>query len=151
MNLNLLINDLIANQNGERELEYPPLCYIAGPMTSVFRRSEIDLLKLCRLASHVERYVRECGWLAINPYGSCLDPDNFTAPKELFIEGDLYMIALCDMMMLLPGWQASEGVTKYELPLAKGLGIEIIEWLGDGEFHTIQESRHVQPDGDRNE
>jgi len=139
LNLNRLINALIADH-----AEPLPWCYLAGPMSSVYKRSEIDLLRLCKEASRIEGMLRMMGWGVYNPYGSCLAHENFEFKKELFLEQDLHMISCCDALILLPNWETSEGVTQYELPLAEGLGLAIYTWGVDG-MKCIRKARDVQP------
>lgn len=48
------------------------------------------------------------------------------APDEVWLAGDLVMLARCDAVVLVPGWQSSAG-TKSEVKFARERGIPVFE------------------------
>ena len=47
-------------------------------------------------------------------------------PYDWYIETALSLLSQCDAIYLLPMWEKSNGVTRYELPLAKQLGLPVL-------------------------
>ncbi len=48
------------------------------------------------------------------------------APDEVWLAGDLVMLARCDAVVLVPGWQRSAG-TRAEVDFARERGIPVLE------------------------
>jgi hypothetical protein len=74
------------------------------------------------------------GWAVICPHSNSIFMDGPEIPAMTFLNGDLEIIRRVDAVVMLPGWEWSEG-SLGELELAKELGIPI--------YYSIQEV----PDG----
>ncbi len=93
----------------------PSRIYISGPMTG-----QPDL-NFPAFHAAAERF-RKAGWDVANPaenFGGRTD-----LPREAYLRADVTMLAGCDAIALLPGWQESHGAT-LEYLLAGELGLEV--------------------------
>lgn len=97
----------------------PLLLYIAGPY-----RGDVDA-NIARARS-VAIGVWRMGHVALCPHQNSAGMDGIV-PDEQFLEGGLLMLARCDGMVLVPGWERSEG-TLAEVAAAKEWGIPVYEW-----------------------
>ena len=91
--------------------------YVSGPMTGY----EDHNFPAFHAAS--ERF-RETGWRVDNPaenFGGRTD-----LPRAVYLRADLAMLARCDAIALLPGWQESRGAT-LEAVLAAELGLRFFD------------------------
>lgn len=95
----------------------PKRIYISGPMTGY---------PDCNFAAFhgaAERLAR-AGWKVFNP------AENFGGrkdlPREAYLRLDLAMLAQCEAIALLPGWEDSRGA-KLEYAVARELGCEVID------------------------
>jgi hypothetical protein len=104
--------------------------YVAGPYRSVsgirgvvenIRRAEDVALALWRMGAAV-----------ICPHMNTALLDG-TDTDEMFLAGDLAMLARCDGVVMLPGWELSEGA-RVEKAKALVLGIPVFEWR----YHRAQ-------------
>lgn len=67
---------------------------------------------------------REAGWTVSNPaenFGGRTD-----LPREAYLRADMTMLAQCDAIALLPGWEGSRGAT-LEFAVARELGCEVFD------------------------
>lgn len=96
------------------------------------------------------------GWEVLNPARVDVDLDGFD-PKthaaqshEHYMKRDLPMVASCDAIALLPGWQRSRGV-RDELYVARACGLEILDAESGGPLGTesILEEAQRLVHGDR--
>lgn len=90
--------------------------YIAGPMAGMPEHNYPTF----RAAA--ERF-REAGWDVVNPaenFGGRTD-----LPRSSYLRADVALLAQCDAIALLPGWQSSRGA-KIEYCLARELGLMVI-------------------------
>lgn len=99
----------------------PGRIYISGPMTG----HEDHNFPAFHAAA--ERF-RKAGWEVANP------AENFDGrtdlPREAYLRADMTMLAQCDAIALLPGWERSAGAT-LETVLAKELGLQFFDaWSG---------------------
>ena len=68
----------------------------------------------------------ELGYGVICPHKNCNLIDNRKISDDLILNADFEMIRRCvDIMVMVPGWEESDGATQ-EHNLAKKLGMEII-------------------------
>ncbi len=71
---------------------------------------------------------RQAGWDVANPaenFGGRTD-----LPREAYLRADITMLAQCDAIALLPGWERSAGAT-LEVVLAREIGLQFFEaWSG---------------------
>jgi hypothetical protein len=91
--------------------------YIAGPMTG------LPELNFPAFHAAAERFA-EAGWQVSNPalnFGGRTD-----LPREVYLRADVAMLAGCDAIALLPGWQQSRGAT-LEAVLAAELGLRFFD------------------------
>ena len=91
--------------------------YIAGPMTG---REDLNFPAFHAAA---ERFA-EAGWRVSNPalnFGGRTD-----LPREVYLRADVAMLARCDAIALLVGWQKSRGAT-LEAVLAAELGLRFFD------------------------
>lgn len=98
-------------------MSQPRRIYISGPMTGY---------PDCNFAAFhaaAER-LAGAGWKVFNP------AENFGGrkdlPREAYLRLDLAMLAQCEAIALLPGWEDSRGA-KLEYTVARELGCEIID------------------------
>lgn len=112
------------------------LGYIAGRISGL---SASELNSMIELAAHVDGWMLERGICATNPYGSCMCDDNFNIDQALWRRKGSAMVTAINaasericagtpIIMLLPGWEKSVGVVRYELKLAIEYNWEIQIW-----------------------
>lgn len=95
----------------------PKQIYIAGPMTGY---------PDCNFAAFhaVAERLAQTGWKVFNP------AENFGGrkdlPREAYLRLDLAVLAQCDAIAMLPGWQDSRGA-KLEYVVARELDLVIID------------------------
>jgi len=96
---------------------HPKRIYIAGPMTGL---PELNFPAFHAAAARL----REAGWEAVNPaenFGGRTD-----MPRETYLRADVILLAQCEAVAMLPGWQESRGA-KLEYLLARELGMPIYD------------------------
>ena len=95
--------------------------YISGPMTGHENHN------FPAFHAAAERF-RLAGWEVANPaenFGGRTD-----LPRETYLRADMAMLARCDAIALLPGWERSVGAT-LETVVAKELGLQFLDaWSG---------------------
>lgn len=98
-------------------MSQPRRIYISGPMTGY------PDCNFAAFHSAAERLAR-AGWNVFNP------AENFGGrkdlPREAYLRLDLAMLAQCEAIALLPGWEESRGA-KLEYAVARELGCEVID------------------------
>lgn len=70
------------------------------------------------------RRLRVSGWRVVNPaenFGGRTD-----LPRELYMRADVFLLAMCDAIALLPGWINSRGA-RVEYLLAYEMGLEVLD------------------------
>ena len=98
-------------------LSHPKRIYIAGPMTGL---PEHNFPAFHAAAARF----REAGWEAVNPaenFGGQTD-----MPRETYLRADIILLAQCEAIALLPGWEESRGA-KLEYLLARELGMAVLD------------------------
>lgn len=91
--------------------------YLAGPMTGL---PDFNFPAFHAAAARL----REAGWEVINPaenFGGRTD-----LPRETYIRADVILLAQCDAVALLPGWEESRGA-RLEYLLARELSMTAID------------------------
>ncbi|MBN2448155.1 MAG: DUF4406 domain-containing protein [Phycisphaerae bacterium] len=91
--------------------------YIAGPMTGIPEHN------FSAFHAAAERF-RQAGWDVANPaenFGGRTD-----LPRTTYLRSDVAMLAQCDAIALLPGWQLSAGAT-LEAVIACELGLRVFD------------------------
>jgi hypothetical protein len=91
--------------------------YISGPMTGH------DDHNFPAFHAAAARF-RQAGWEVANPaenFGGRTD-----LPREAYLRADMVMLAQCDTIAMLPGWEDSRGA-KLEYTVARELGCAVID------------------------
>ncbi len=95
--------------------------YISGPMTGYENHN------FPAFHAAAQRF-RQAGWEVANPaenFGGRTD-----LPRETYLRADMAMLARCDAIALLPGWERSAGAA-LEAVVAKELGLRFFDgWSG---------------------
>ena len=97
------------------------IIYTAGPYRGEGWNAVFE--NICR-ARTAARKLWVKGWAVICPHANTWFMDGPDIPAMTFIEGDLEIVARCDAIFMLPGWERSEGARleylqalKFELPI----------------------------------
>lgn len=101
----------------------PVLCYVAGPYRDP--RGPWFIQANIRAAETVALSLWQRGYPAICPHLNTAMMDG-AAADEIWLAGDLVMLARCDAVVLVSGWQRSTG-TRAEVEFARERGIPIFE------------------------
>ncbi len=91
--------------------------YISGPMTGH------DDYNFPAFHAAAERF-RQAGWEVANPaenFGGRTD-----LPRALYLRADMVMLAQCEAIALLPGWEDSRGAS-LEYTVARELGCAVLD------------------------
>jgi len=98
--------------------------YIAGPFRSSNSWQQEQNI---RAAEAVALEVWRRGMVALCPH---LNTRNFqgAAPDEVWLHGHLELLSRCDAVLLVPGWESSEGA-KREIEFAAKRGIPVFRSL----------------------
>lgn len=113
--------------------------YVAGPMRGypLFNFPAFDA---------ATKVLREAGWIIYNPAESDLqlgvDPskelEDQTVTVHDCLRRDFELICRCSDIIVLPGWEKSEGV-KIELAIAQHIGLQVWEFLQTPEGFDLNE------------
>jgi nucleoside 2-deoxyribosyltransferase len=115
------------------------LVYVAGPYRGKSRFRLIRFFQVLRNIWRARRVAAELwgmGFVAVCPHLNTLLMDGI-GPPEMFIEGDLEILAKCDAIFVLPDYWSSEG-TKGEIEFAGERGIPVYYTVGDLLLDTPQ-------------
>lgn len=91
--------------------------YLAGPMTGL---PQFNFPAFHEAAARL----RAAGWRVVNPaenFGGRTD-----LPQQSYMRADVVMLAQCEAIAMLPGWQESRGA-QLEYLLARELGLEPVD------------------------
>lgn len=100
------------------------LVYVAGPYRDP--RGTVFVEENIRRAEEVAKELWKRGYAVICPHANTRHFDGLV-PSEEFIAGDLQIVCRCDLVVMLPDWQHSEGA-KQEYLEAKDRGVPVVEW-----------------------
>jgi uncharacterized protein DUF4406 len=99
-----------------------PVVYVAGP----FRGPNAwEIEKNIRHAEEWSLEVWRAGGAALCPHTNTRFFQG-AAPDEVWLDGDLALLAKCDAIFMIPGWERSSGANK-ELDYARILGIPVFK------------------------
>lgn len=96
--------------------------YVAGPY-----RASTEELKTENIWHAIRVSVRlwELGWYCFTPHANTAHFDNFSSlPPEIYLNGDIEFLKCCDAILMLKGFEKSEGA-KRELEVALENELEI--------------------------
>jgi hypothetical protein len=99
------------------------LAYVAGPYRAP---DEWGVLTNIRNAESVALELWKLGFAVICPHKNTALFGG-AAPDDVWLKGDLEMIRRCDLLVLIPGWEASSG-SREEKRKAEEWGIPVREW-----------------------
>lgn len=94
------------------------MIYLSGPMTGYIGWN-YDAFH------NAAKYLRDMGYEVFNPaevFGG-----ETTLPREDYMREDIRALLDCDTVMMLDGWQESEGA-KLEYEIAKAIGLPVLEF-----------------------
>jgi len=98
-------------------MDRPCRIYIAGPMTGLPEHN------FPAFHAAAER-LRQAGWEPVNP------AENFDGrtdlPRETYLRADIKLLATCEAVALLPGWEESRGA-RLEYLIAWELGMPVFD------------------------
>jgi len=102
------------------------IAYIAGPYAT---NSIYGVVQNIRRAELVALSLWKIGYAVICPHknSSLLDGE---CPRQTWIDGDLEILQRCDLLVVLPNWEESEG-TRDEISQACMFDIPIFYWPDD--------------------
>lgn len=102
-----------------------PLAYVAGPYRA---STEWQRERNIRNAENVALWLWKTGYVVICPHKNT---ENFGGaydlPDETWLEGGLNILLRCDLVVVAPNWQLSNG-TLEEIIFADAHGIPIFYW-----------------------
>ena len=98
------------------------IAYIAGPYRA---KTIFGIIRNILKARKVAKEFWAKGYTVICPHMNSALMKHL--PEEVFMEGDLEILKKSDVLVVMKGWQKSEG-TKREIDFAKKHGIAII-WM----------------------
>lgn len=106
------------------------LAYVAGPYRSKTGAGDhFGTWQNILAAEKVAYELWEMGFAVICPHKNSAWFDG-VIPGKQFYEGDMEMLARCDLVVMVGGWENSVGATA-ERKEAVELGIPVFEWLGN--------------------
>ncbi len=110
------------------------IAYIAGPYRA---KSIYNVVQNIRKAEHVSVALWRMGIPNICPHKNtalldgCIGGEGF-GDASVWIDGDLEMLRRCDLVVMFPGWEGSEGA-RAERQCAINNNIPVFEWADS--FH----------------
>ena len=99
------------------------LAYVAGPYRAP---TEWQVKQNIEAAERVAAMLWQMGFAVICPHKNTAFFGGL-CPDEVWLRGDLVMLRRCDLVVLVPGWEASTGA-QAEAEEAKRNGIPVYEW-----------------------
>ena len=103
------------------------IIYTAGPYRADGWHNVFENILIAR---QVARELWKRGWAVICPHANTLLMDGPDIKPQTFIDGDLEIIRHCDAILMLPGWEGSQGA-QMEYSLAVELGMPIYMSMED--------------------
>lgn len=106
-----------------------PLLYLVGSFTSIPESKKNEKFKE---ASDIALEAWYKGWSVISPHKNCygFNPDD-NMDYETWLIALASQIGRCDVVLVLPDWEESEGV-KMEIQFARYLNIPVVYYDTDG-------------------
>lgn len=118
------------------------LAYVSGPYRD--KRGVRFVEENIRKAEAVAVELWRLGLATICPHANTRHFDG-VVPCDEFIAGDLVMVSRCDLIVMIEGWENSEGA-KAELEHAKQSGVDVAYWPQDREKleRTVQHCKKIE-------
>ena len=98
--------------------------YLAGPYSS---NNQEGIRYNIAEARHVSSILWQHGYAVLTPHLNSANFEEFDISWQIFMDGYLTFLPLCDIVVMLPRWQDSKGAS-IENDTAKALGKRIIYW-----------------------
>ena len=109
------------------EMPTIPVVYVAGRFRGP---TAWDIEKNVRAAEEVALMVAQAGAMPLCPHANTRFFHG-QLTDEFWLEGTLALLACCDAMVLVPGWECSAGV-EAEIKFAEKHGIPVLyTWMGE--------------------
>ena len=113
------------------------VCYIAGP----YRGDTIQQVEAnIQVAENEALWWWKNGFAAICPHLNTRGFERIIPDQDIFINGDLAMVKMCDFIVMLPWWKSSEGA-KSEYVRAMMSALIIIDrhqGTGNDDLHVVR-------------
>lgn len=101
------------------------VAYVAGPYRS---KAGIHGIKAnINAAMDVARQLWLMGYAVVCPHGNTALMDGVDAPDSIWLDGDIEILGRCDLIVMIPGWEASSGA-QGELQAALDIGLPAYYW-----------------------
>jgi hypothetical protein len=97
------------------------IAYTAGPYRAPTPRGIVENIRKAEAVA-LKYWLK--GYAVICPHKNTALFDG-AAPDSVWLEGDLKILARCDVIVMVPGWRESKGAIA-ELSYAKAQGLDII-------------------------
>ena len=102
------------------------LAYVSGPYGAP---TAYGVAQNIAKAERVGARLWQKGYAVIIPHKNSAFMDGVVS-RDQFLLGDFEIIKRCDLVVMIPGWQQSEGAV-WEYEVAKKYGIEIVEYQAE--------------------
>lgn len=103
-----------------RDANLPPVVYLAGPFRAM---NAWEVERNVRAAETVALEVWRRGYACLCPHTNTRHFDG-AADDAIWLAGDLAMLARCDVVLMLPGWEASQGATaEHGYAISRGIPV----------------------------
>ena len=119
----------------QREVKVRKVFYIAGPYRGDSKEGVISNIKKAREVS-LDLWIR--GYAAVCPHMNTAFFDHHMEDRDI-LEGDLAILSKCDGIVVLPGWESSQG-TLQEIRFAGERDIPTYLWTSRGRLRPIDSS-----------
>jgi hypothetical protein len=103
------------------------IIYVAGPYRADTIRGMVENIRRAEVAA---LHLWKSGWAVICPHKNTELFDGHCA-DDVWLRGDLEILARCDAVYMVKGWENSEGA-KAEHDLARSLGLTTIYQVSEG-------------------
>jgi hypothetical protein len=133
------IHSIAIKDIGEKmtiEDKWKSVCYVAGP----YRASSGYLIKQnIRKAEDVAVQLWVAGFVPICPHLNTAFFDGaYGLEDAVWLKGDLEIIKRCDFMVVIPGWQTSQG-TLHEIDIARQAGLPVYFWSDEKDQRFLRD------------
>jgi len=109
------------------EMPTVPIVYVAGRFRGP---TAWDIEKNVRAAEEMALMVAQAGAMPLCPHANTRFFHG-QLTDEFWLEGTLVLLACCDAVVLVPGWEGSVG-TRAEIEFAEKHGIPVLyTWMGE--------------------